>query len=70
VKSNPQLNCVELERYIFPVLHVTLELANWLLKDTVDYAELVGEKTPQQVLKDARHKQIEAYTSTRQLNRR
>ena len=53
VKSYPQLDCVELERYIFPVLHVTLGLANRLLKDTVDYADLVVEKTPQ-VLKTAR----------------
>jgi hypothetical protein len=59
VKSYPQLDCIELERFIFPVLHVTLGLANRLLKDTVDYADLVVEKTPQ-VLKDARHKQIEA----------
>jgi hypothetical protein len=53
VKCIPQLDCVKLERYIFPVLHVTLGLANWLLKDTVDYANLIVEKTPQ-VLKDAR----------------
>jgi hypothetical protein len=36
VKSYPQLDCIELERFIFPVLHVTLGLANRLLKDTVD----------------------------------
>jgi hypothetical protein len=60
VKSYPQLDCIELERFIFPVLHVTLGLANHLLKDTVDYADLVVEKTPQ-VLKDASwYKQIEA----------
>jgi hypothetical protein len=46
VKSYPQLDCVELERYIFPVLHVTLGLANRLLKHTVDYADLVEERTP------------------------
>jgi hypothetical protein len=38
---------------------VTLGLANWLLKDTVDYAHLVVETTPQ-VRKDARYNQIEA----------
>jgi hypothetical protein len=59
VKSNPQLDCIELERFIFQVLHEALGLANQLLKDTVDYADLVVEKTPQ-VLKDARQKQIEA----------
>jgi hypothetical protein len=59
VKSYPQLDCIELERFIFPVLHVTLGLANWLLKDTVDLAALVVEKTSQ-VLKDAWYKQIEA----------
>jgi hypothetical protein len=60
VKSYPQIDCVELERYIFPVLHdVTLGLANWLLKDTVNYADLVVERTPI-VLKTARLKQIEA----------
>jgi hypothetical protein len=31
-KSYPQPDCIELERYIFPVLHVTLGLANRLLK--------------------------------------
>ena len=59
VKSYPQLDCVELERYIFPVLHVTLGLANRLLKHTVDYADLVVERTPP-VLKTARILQIEA----------
>ena len=49
VKGYPLLDCVELERYIFPVLHVTLGLANRLLKDTIDYADLVVEKTPQAV---------------------
>jgi hypothetical protein len=46
VKNYPQLDCVELERYIFPVLHVTLGLANRLLKHTIDYANLVVERTP------------------------
>jgi diketogulonate reductase-like aldo/keto reductase len=51
---------VELERYILLVLHVTLVgLANRLLKDTVDYADLVVKRTPV-VLKTARLKQIEA----------
>jgi hypothetical protein len=59
VKSYPLLDCIELERYIFPVLHMTLGLANRLLKHTVDYADLVVEKTPQ-VLKNGRHKQIQA----------
>jgi hypothetical protein len=59
VKSYPQLDCVEQERYMFPVLHVTLGLANRLLKDTVDYVDLVVEKTPP-VLKTARGKQVEA----------
>jgi hypothetical protein len=30
VKSCPQLDCVESERFIFPLSHVTLELANFL----------------------------------------
>jgi hypothetical protein len=59
VKGYPQLDCVELERYIFPVIHVTLGLANWLLNNTVDYVDIVLEKTPQ-VLKTARLLQIEA----------
>jgi hypothetical protein len=59
VKNYPQLECVELERYIFPVLHVTLELANGLLKHTIDYADLVVERTPE-VLQTARILQIEA----------
>jgi hypothetical protein len=59
-KASHQVDCIELERYIFPVLHVTLGLAEkWLLKDTIDYADLVAERTPQ-VLKDVRPQQIEA----------
>ena len=68
VKSYPQLDCVELERYIFPVLHVTLGLANRLLKHTSDYADLVVERTPE-VLQTARILQIEAahkYTTIKQ----
>ncbi len=41
VKSYPLLDCIELERYSFPVIHVTLGLANPRLKHTVDYADLV-----------------------------
>jgi hypothetical protein len=59
VKNYPQLDCVELERYIFPVLHVTLRLANRLLKHTIDYADLVDDRTPE-VLQVARILQIEA----------
>jgi hypothetical protein len=59
VKSYPQLDCVELERYIFPVLHVTLGLANRLLKHTIDYANLVVERTAE-VLQRARILQIQA----------
>jgi hypothetical protein len=59
VKSYPQLDCVELEGQIFPVLHGTLGLANWLLKHTIDYANLAIERTPE-VLKMARILQIEA----------
>jgi hypothetical protein len=36
VKSYPQLDCVELERHIFPVLHMTLGLANRLIKHTIN----------------------------------
>jgi hypothetical protein len=59
VKTYPQLDCVELERYIFPVLHVTLGLANRLLMHTIDYANLVVERTPE-VLQTARILQIQA----------
>jgi hypothetical protein len=65
VKNYPQLDCVELERYIFPVLHVTLGLANWLLKYTIDYADLVVERTPE-VLQTARILQIEAAHTIKQ----
>jgi hypothetical protein len=68
VKNYPQLDCVELERYIFAVLHVTLGLANRLLKHTIDYADLVVERTPE-VLQTARMLQIEAahkYATIRQ----
>jgi hypothetical protein len=47
VKSYPQVDCIELERYIFPVLNVTLGLANRLRKGVIDYADLVAERTPQ-----------------------
>jgi hypothetical protein len=59
VKNYPQLDCVELERCIFPVLHVTLGLANRLLRHTIDYADLVVKRTPE-VLRTARILQIEA----------
>jgi hypothetical protein len=59
VKTHPQLDCVELERYIFPVLHVTLGLANRLLKHTIDYADLVVERTPE-ALQTTRILQIQA----------
>jgi hypothetical protein len=59
VKSYPQLDCVELERFIFPVLHVTLGLANRLLKHAIDYADKVVERTPPPG-KGARRKQMEA----------
>jgi hypothetical protein len=59
VKTYPQLDCVQLEKYIFPVLHVTLGLANRLLKHTIDYADLVVERTLE-VLQTARILQIEA----------
>jgi hypothetical protein len=59
VKSHPQLDCVELERFIFPVLHVTRGLANRLLKHAIDYADKLVERTPQ-LLKDVRINQIVA----------
>jgi hypothetical protein len=59
VKTYPQLDCVELERYIFPVLHVTLGLVNRLLKHTIDYADLVVERTPE-ALQTVRILQIQA----------
>jgi hypothetical protein len=47
VYSYPHLECVELERYVIPVLYyVTLGLAGCLLKDTADYADLLVERTP------------------------
>ena len=59
VKISMPIDCIELEIYIFPVLHVTLGLANRLLKDMINYSDLVLEDTPE-VMKDARQKQIEA----------
>jgi hypothetical protein len=57
VKSFPQLDCgVKLEKYIFPVLHVTLGPANQLQKDIVDYANLLVVKKTPQFVKDDRHK--------------
>ena len=57
VKSYPQLNCIELERFVFPVLHVTLGLANRLLSHTIEYADKVVERTPR-LLKDVWINQI------------
>jgi hypothetical protein len=68
VKSYPQLDCVELERCIFPVLLVNLGLANLLLKHTIDNANLVVERTPE-VLNRVRILQIKAghkYTTIKQ----
>jgi hypothetical protein len=59
VKSHPQLDCVKLEQFIFPASHVTLGLANRLLKHTIDLADKVVERTPQ-TLKDAQKNQMEA----------
>jgi hypothetical protein len=59
VKSCPQLDCVELERFIFPVLHVTLGLGNRLLKHAIDYADKLVKRTPQS-LEDVRTNQIAA----------
>jgi hypothetical protein len=59
VKSYPQLDCVELERSIFPVLHVTLGPATRLLKHTIDCADKLVERTPQ-LLKDVRINQMAA----------
>jgi hypothetical protein len=54
VKRSMLIDCIEIERCVFPVLHVTLGLANRLrLKDMIDYADVVVEDTPEQVLKDA-----------------
>jgi hypothetical protein len=58
VKSYPLLDCIEICRYIFPVLHVTLGVVNRLLKWILDYADLVVEKTPAALMK-ARAKQME-----------
>jgi hypothetical protein len=58
VKSYPLLDCIEICRYIFPVLHVTLGVVNRLLKWILDYAGLVVEKTPTALTK-ARAKQME-----------
>jgi hypothetical protein len=59
VKSHPQLDCVELERFIFPVSHVTLGLANQLLKHAIDYADKLVKRTPQ-LLNDVRINQTAA----------
>jgi hypothetical protein len=59
VKSSMLIDCVELERHIFPVLHVTLGLANRLLKDVIDHSDLVAKDTPEE-LKEARYEQMEA----------
>jgi hypothetical protein len=45
VKSCPPLDCVEIERFVFPVTHVTLGLANQLLKHAIEHADLVMERT-------------------------
>jgi hypothetical protein len=45
VKSCPPLDCVEIERFVFPVTHVTLGLANRLLKHAIEHADLVMERT-------------------------
>ena len=45
VKSSMLIDCIKLEIYIFPVLYATLGLANRLLKDMIDYADLVVEDT-------------------------
>jgi hypothetical protein len=53
------VDCVKLERFIFPVSHVTLGLANRLLKHTIDHADKLVKRTPQ-LLKDVPMNQMAA----------
>jgi hypothetical protein len=69
VKSHPQLDCVQLERFVFPALHATLGPANRLLKHTVDCAGKVVERTPQ-LLKDAQINQVVTEEKTKLPNKR
>jgi hypothetical protein len=46
VKQHPLLDCIKIERFVFPVLHVTLSLANRLLKHAVKHADVVLERSP------------------------
>jgi hypothetical protein len=59
MKSHPLLDCIEIERFMFPALHVTLGCANRLLKDAVEHADIVVERTPE-VAKAAQETQVEA----------
>jgi hypothetical protein len=63
VKSHPPLDCIEIKRFVFPVSHVMLGLANRLLKDTVEHADIVVERTPE-VTKAAQEAQVEAQHKT------
>jgi hypothetical protein len=49
IKSSMLIDCIELERRIFPALHVTLGPANRLLKDVIDCSDLVVEDTPEEL---------------------
>jgi hypothetical protein len=55
------LDCIELERHVFPALHVTIGFANWLLS-MIKHADALAEDAPE-ALKEARTKQTEAECS-------
>jgi hypothetical protein len=69
VKRSMLLDCIKLERCVFLVLHVTLGIANWLLKDMIKHADALVEDTAE-VLKEARTKQTEAEHSHGQRKKR
>jgi hypothetical protein len=48
---------------MFPALHVTLGLANQLLNDAVEHADIIVETTPE-VAKAAQETQVEAQLET------
>ena len=59
VKMHPMLDCVEICRYVIPVLHIALGLINRLLKSLLDYINQTLEEVPEDV-ELARNELLEA----------
>jgi hypothetical protein len=59
LKDPPLFDCIRIERYIVPALHLQLGLGNRILKDFFSYVDVRLEEIPDE-LQDARTEHLEA----------